>query len=191
MSHKDDPDCEQETKKVRDIIENWDGEKNLIAVLLAVQDELGYLPKHGMIEVSRHLNVSEASVYGVATFYNQFRFIPPGKNHIEVCMGTACHVKRGGIVLESWERRLGIKEGEVSEDREFSIERVNCVGCCVMAPVVLINKEVRGKMDPTKVDGFLLQYDLAREAKMKEEESSNAGYNKGQKETNRGQSDQG
>ncbi|MDY6856290.1 MAG: NAD(P)H-dependent oxidoreductase subunit E [Thermodesulfobacteriota bacterium] len=191
MSHRDDLDCELETKKVRDIIENWAGEKNLIAILLAVQDELGYLPKHGMIEVSRHLNISESSVYGVATFYNQFRFIPPGKNHIEVCMGTACHVKRGSIVLESWERRLGIKEGEVSEDREFSIERVNCVGCCVMAPVVLINKEVRGKMDPTKVDGFLLQYNLAREAKMKEKEISDTVYRQEKKEKNYGENDQG
>lgn len=190
MSHIDDPDCEQETKKVQDIIKNWDREKNLIAILLAVQDELGYLPKHGMIEVSRHLNVSEASVYGVATFYNQFRFIPPGKNHIEVCMGTACHVKRGSIVLESWERRLGIGEGEVSEDREFSLERVNCVGCCVMAPVVLINKEVHGRMDPTRVDGFLLKYNLAREAQMKEEETANTGPKEEKKETNHGEDDQ-
>lgn len=154
----------KEVEVVREILDDWEGEKNLIAILLSIQAHLGYLPEEGMIEIARHLNLSETTVYGVATFYNQFRFIPPGKNHIEVCMGTACHVKRGGIVLESWERSIGISEGEVTEDREFSIERVNCVGCCVLAPVTVINKEVHGKMDPTKIDGVLLRYQLEKEA---------------------------
>ena len=158
-------ECMEEREKIREILENWEGKKDLIAILLSIQDHIGYLPEEGMLEVAIFLNISETTVYGVATFYNHFRFIPPGKRHIQVCMGTACHVKRGGTVLESWERRLQIKEGEVSEDREFSLERVNCVGCCVLAPVVVINDEVHGRMDSTKVDGFLLRYQLESEGK--------------------------
>ncbi len=164
MNNEREPECKEELEIIKEILKNWEGEKNMIAILLSIQDHLGYLPGEGMIEVAKYLNISETTIYGVATFYNQFRFIPPGKNHIQVCMGTACHVKRGNIVLESWERRLEIKEGGVSEDREFSLERVNCVGCCVLAPVTVISKEVHGQMDPTKVDGILLKYQLEKEA---------------------------
>ena len=166
------PDYNEEVEVVRDILKGWEGEKNLIAILLSVQDHIGYLPEEAMMEIARYLDASETTIYGVATFYNQFRFVPPGKNHVEVCMGTACHVKRGEIVLDSWKRRIGIGEGEVTEDREFSLERVNCVGCCVLAPVTVINGEVHGQMDPTKVDGILLRHGLAKEAEEREKEVS-------------------
>ncbi|MEW6614103.1 MAG: NAD(P)H-dependent oxidoreductase subunit E [Thermodesulfobacteriota bacterium] len=175
MNIRREPERKEELEIIKKILKNWEGEKNMIAILLSIQDNLGYLPEEGMMEVARHLNISETTIYGVATFYNQFRFTPPGKNHIQVCMGTACHVKRGNIVLDSWERRLEIKEGEVSEDREFSLDRVNCVGCCVLAPVTVINKEVYGKMDTTKVDGILLKYQLGKEAETKRREASETG----------------
>ena len=135
---------------------------NLIGVLLAMQDWFGYLPKSGMKQVAEKLSLSPASVFSVATFYNQFRFIPPGKYPIKVCMGTACHIKQGRLVLDHFERKLGIKEGEVSDDREYSLDRVACVGCCTLAPVALIGDEVIGEMSPTKVDGLLLQHELAK-----------------------------
>jgi len=177
-------ECKEEVKIIRELLGNWEGEKNLIAILLSVQDHLGYLPEEGMVEVAGYLDISETTIYGVATFYNQFRFVPPGKNHVQVCMGTACHVKRGGIVLESWERRLGIEEGEVTGDREFSLERVNCVGCCVLAPVAVINTEVHGRMDPTKVDGILLRYQLKKEAEMKEGENPESDREEGGTDSN-------
>lgn len=186
MNNEREPECKEELEVVKKILKNWEGEKNMIAILLSIQDHLGYLPEEGMIEVARYLNISETTIYGVATFYNQLRFTPPGKNHIQVCMGTACHVKRGNIVLESWERRLEIKEGEVTEDREFSLERVNCVGCCVLAPVTVINKEVRGQMDPTKVDGILLKYQLGKEVETKRKEESGLRVEEGCKESNDG-----
>ena len=172
MDDRKEEGCATEGVLIREMLTHWDGDKNLIALLLSMQDRLGYLPEEGIVEIARYLNISESIVYGVATFYNQFRFTPPGRNHIEVCMGTACHVKRGEVVLESWERTVGIKEGEVSEDREFSLERVNCVGCCVLAPVTVINKEVYGKMDPTKIDGILLRHQLAKEAEMRREKAT-------------------
>ena len=137
--------------------------ENLIPILQEIQAKLGYLPQEAMEEVAHFINIPAGSVYGVATFYNQFRFIPPGKHPVKVCMGTACHIRGGRIVLESWERKLGIKEKEVTPDREFSLDRVACVGCCTLAPVMLVDETVYGKVMPTKIDGILLGFELARE----------------------------
>ncbi|MFO8056804.1 MAG: NAD(P)H-dependent oxidoreductase subunit E [bacterium] len=139
------------------------GYRNLISVLQEIQDEFGFLPKQGMREIADRFNLSPANVYGVATFYNQFRFTPPGKCHIKVCMGTACHIKQGGLILDQWERRLEIEEGERTPDGEYSIERVACVGACVLAPVCIVDGEVVGDMSPTKVDGILLQHKMQKE----------------------------
>jgi NADH-quinone oxidoreductase subunit E len=136
---------------------------NLIGTLLAMQNRFGYLPKSGMKQVAEKLSLSPANVFAVATFYNQFRFIPPGKYPVKVCMGTACHIKQGRLVLDHFERKLGIKEGEVTQNQDYSLDRVACVGCCTLAPVALIGEEVIGEMSPTKVDGLLLQHQLAEE----------------------------
>jgi NADH-quinone oxidoreductase subunit E len=138
---------------------------NLIGVLLALQKAFGYLPRAGMREVAARMGLSPANVYGVATFYNQFRFQPPGRYPVKVCVGTACHIKQATKVLEHWERNLDIQEGEVTPDREYSLDRVACVGCCTLAPVCVIGDEVIGDMSPTKVDGILLQHKLKREGK--------------------------
>jgi len=142
---------------------------NLIGALLALQDRFGYLPKVGMRALAEKLSISPANVFSVATFYNQFRFIPPGRYPIKVCMGTACHIKQGGLILDHFERQLGICEGEVTGDREYSLDRVACVGCCTLAPVALVGDEVIGNMSPTKVDGLLLQHKLKREQEEREE----------------------
>lgn len=142
---------------VQDVLakHNSDREK-LIPILQDIQVKLGYLPKEAMLQVAEAVNIPEVEVYGVGTFYNQFRFNPPGKNQIKVCMGTACHMSGGRIIMDSFERRLEIKEGETTPDREFSLERVACVGCCALAPVVTVNDELEGKVRPTRVDGILL-----------------------------------
>jgi NADH-quinone oxidoreductase subunit E len=139
------------------------GPEILIPLLQKIQETLGFLPREAMEKVAVHLGIPESEVYGVATFYNQFRFSPPGKHPVKVCVGTACHVKGASVILESWERRLNIKVGQTTPDREFSLERVACVGCCALPPVAVVGEKVHGHMAPTKVDGLLLAFQLERE----------------------------
>ena len=129
--------------------------ENLVPILQRVQDRLGYLPALAMEKIASILDIPPVDVFGVATFYNQFRLNPPGENEFKVCLGTACYMVGGEIALNSLERRLGINEGETTEDKKFSLERVACVGCCSMAPVVVINDSIEGYVTPTKVDGLL------------------------------------
>jgi len=136
---------------------------NLIPILQKVQGGLGYLPRGAMLEIARFLDIPEMDVYGVATFYNQFRFNPPGKHSIRVCLGTACHMKGGYIALDAWKRRLNIDRGQTTSDREFDLDTVACVGCCVMAPVTVVDDKPEGKVEPTKVDGILLSFKLEKE----------------------------
>ncbi len=142
----------------------------LIPVLQMIQDTLGYLPPEAIAIVADYLDLTESDVYGVATFYNQFRFNPPGKNPIKVCLGTACHVKGGDIILENFERKLEIEEGETTPDREFSIERVACVGCCAIAPVALVGETVHGNMAPSKVEGLILRIQVKKEKEEREKQ---------------------
>ncbi len=130
--------------------------EDLIPTLQKVQAKLGYLPALAMEKIAEGLNVPAADVYGLVTFYNQFRLNPPGKHQVKVCLGTACYMVGGDITLESFERRMEIREGETSLDRLYSLERVACVGCCTMAPVVVVDEEVEGKVTPTRVDGIML-----------------------------------
>jgi NADH-quinone oxidoreductase subunit E len=150
--------------KLTEILEGLENRReNLIPILQQIQGVLGYLPLESMLEVSRVLNIPEMDVYSVATFYNQFRFIPPGKHSVRVCLGTACHVKGGHITLAAWQRRLKIGPGETTPDREFDLDTVACVGCCAMAPVTVVDQKAEGKVDPTRVDGILLGYQLQEE----------------------------
>ncbi|MEE4608959.1 MAG: NADH-quinone oxidoreductase subunit NuoE [Desulfobacteraceae bacterium] len=136
---------------------------SLIPILQMVQKQFAYLPAAALDIVARHLGIPPAEVYGVATFYNQFRFNPPGRYPIKVCLGTACHVKGGDIILENFERKLGIRDGETTADREFSIERVACVGCCALAPVALVGETVRGGMAPSKIEGMFTRIQVEKE----------------------------
>jgi len=140
----------------------------LIPLLQMIQAELGYLPLEAMKMVADHLGISPAEVFGVATFYNQFRFNPPGKHPIQVCLGTACHVKGGEIILENFERKLGIKQGQTSEDGQFSLERVDCVGCCALAPVAVMDQTLHGHMAPSKVEGLILQIQIDTQRRQRE-----------------------
>ncbi len=120
--------------------------ENLIPILQDIQNKDGYLSDVSVIEVGRYLNIPVSKIYGVATFYNQFRFSPLGKYHIQVCRGTACHVLGSSTVLQELEKELKIKAGETTRDGLFSIEVVACIGACGLAPVVCINGEFYGKV---------------------------------------------
>ena len=148
---------------------------NLIPILQMIQEKLAYLPIEALKIVAEHLEITISDVYGVATFYNQFRFQPPGKYPIKVCLGTACHVRAGDIILENFERKLGISDGETTPDREFSIERVACVGCCALAPVAVIGETVHGHMAPSKVEGLLMRIEIEKEMQEREKQKNGSG----------------
>ncbi len=140
---------------------------NLIPMLQAVQARLGYLPPEAMFEIADFLEIPPIDVYGVVTFYNQFRLNPPGRHSIRVCLGTACHMKGGYITLDAWKRRLEVNEGETTPDREFDLDTVACVGCCTLAPVTVVDGAPEAKVEPTKVDGLLLAFQFEREKREK------------------------
>lgn len=133
------------------ILGGYSGEQGeLIPLLQDIQEEFGYLPSEPMRQVARFLNVPESDVYGVATFYSQFFLTRQGKNKIKVCQGTACHVRGGPRIVRAIQNRLGIGPGETTDDYQFSLERVACFGSCALAPVVLVNDKVYGRMTPQK-----------------------------------------
>jgi len=125
--------------------------EELIPLLQKVQEKFGYLPEKAMWEIARFARVPESAVYAVATFYAQFRFTPIGRTHIMVCRGTACHVQGAPRILEEIERQLGIKEGETSDDLEYSLETVACIGACGLSPCIMANKKVEAKLTPKRV----------------------------------------
>jgi len=150
---------EQASQAVAEILSSHKKErKNLIPLLQEVQTSLGYLPKEALQKIAGFLEVPEVEIWGVATFYNQFRFVPLGKYHTSVCMGTACHLAGGKLILEALERELDIKVGETAEDGNFSLERVACIGCCMLAPVIVIRDKIYPKMTPFKVEEALIPY---------------------------------
>ena len=163
---REEATVKQEAKRILNRFSRKKG--NLIPILQKVQGKLGYLPQEAMLEIAQFLGIPEIDVYSVVTFYNQFRLNPPGKHSIKVCLGTACHMKGGYITLDAWKRRLGIDLRQTTPDREFDLDTVACVGCCVMAPVTVVDDKPQGKVEPTKVDGILLAFEREREEKGKE-----------------------
>lgn len=132
--------------------------ENLIPILQDVQDRTSYLSPESVERIALHLGLSGNDVYGVATFYTQFRFHPPGRHHIKVCQGTACHVRGSGLILEAVMRKLGIVPGETTGDGNFSLETVACFGSCALAPVVVLDEKVYGRMTSKKT-GKLIEGD--------------------------------
>ena len=127
------------------------GRDALIPILQEVQESQGYLSKEAVTRIGKHLNLPVTKIYGVATFYNQFRFQPKGKYHIMVCRGTACHVRGGARILQEIEHRLGIKPGETTKDMEYTLETVSCIGACALAPNVTVGKELHGQLTTKKI----------------------------------------
>jgi NADH-quinone oxidoreductase subunit E len=128
---------------------------SLISVLEEIQARYRYLPREAMSLVSEWLGVPLSQVYSVATFYHAFSLVPRGKHKICVCTGTACHVRGAVQVLDRLETRLGVAPGETTRDREFTLETVNCLGCCALGPVVVLDDEYEGQMTTKKVDKLL------------------------------------
>jgi NADH-quinone oxidoreductase subunit E len=138
--------------KMMVIFSNHRGEKSeLIPILQETQAQFRYLPAAAMKEIAVFLHMPESTVYGVSTFYAQFKLTPLGKRIIRVCRGTACHVRGASKVLTELENRLGIKQGETTEDLEYTLETVACIGACALAPTMTIDSETYGKMTPKKV----------------------------------------
>jgi NADH-quinone oxidoreductase subunit E len=146
-------------KKIRAIMTQFTRNRgDLIPILQKVQEAEGFLSSEAVAEISRFLDVTENDIYSVASFYAQFRFTRPGEHTVKVCLGTACHVRGGERILDSMERELNIKTGQVTDDFQFGLERVACIGCCALAPVVVLDEDVYGKLAPVKVKGVLALY---------------------------------
>lgn len=146
--------------KVEQIIDKYDGHKGvLIQALLDIQQELNWIPLEAAEQVSERLDIPLSQVYRVASFYKAMSLVPRGKHLVSVCMGTACHVRGGARVMSKVEQALGIKAGETTPDMKFSLERVNCLGCCALGPTVKINEDYYGKTKPAKVKEVLKSYD--------------------------------
>lgn len=146
-------------EKIIKIIDEMN-EKNegLIPILQKLQDELGYLPINVLKVISEKMHLPYQRVFGVTTFYSQFRLKPQGEIIIHACDGTACHVRGSERIREAIEREYGIKKGETTTDGKFTLEIVRCVGCCSLAPVVVIGKDTYGRMDSKKVSKILKKY---------------------------------
>jgi len=140
---------------VNEVLSRYSGKGDeLVPILQEVQEQFGYLPAEAMQQTAKFLHISDSTVFGVATFYAQFKFTPTGKRIVKVCRGTACHVKGGKRILESVQRELGIQPGQTTDDFEYSLEIVACIGACALAPTMMIDDEVQRKMTPKKVAGL-------------------------------------
>jgi NADH-quinone oxidoreductase subunit E len=126
------------------------GTNRLVPVLLAVQNAFGYLPEEVITRVGEFLDVSKGQVYSVASFYKWFQLTPVGRRRVTVCRGTACHIRGAPQIVTEIENTIGIKEGETSEDLEYTLETVACIGCCALAPCLKVNEGVHGAMTPRK-----------------------------------------
>lgn len=142
--------------QINEILELYRGEKSeLLPILQEVQQRLGYLPDVGLKQIARYIDVPESTVFGVATFYAQFKLVPTGRNIIRICRGTGCYVCGASQILETLERELGIGAGETTPDLEYTLETVACFGSCALAPVMVVNDRVYGRMTVEKVKKIL------------------------------------
>jgi len=140
-------------------IEEWkDKPGNLIMILHQIQEEYGYIPREVAIELSRLIDTPLAKIYGVVTFYHFFKQKKPGKYMISVCIGTACYLKGGEDIILEFERLLGLPVNGITEDGLFSLQAVRCIGCCGLAPVITVNKEVFGKLTKDILPGIIAKF---------------------------------
>jgi NADH-quinone oxidoreductase subunit E len=145
--------------ELAEIVAEYEGEKGaLIPVLQRVQEKFGYLREEAISEIARFFRISESEIFGVASFYSQFYFTPRGEHTVKVCLGTACHVRGGERILDEVKRELGVESGGTTEDYKFSLERVACFGSCALAPVMVIDQDVYGRMTVAKAKDILANY---------------------------------
>ena len=152
-------------KRVDEIMAKYNyASEAVIPTLQEIQDEFNYLPKAALQKVSNGLKVPISQVYHIATFYRAFSLKPRGKYNCRVCLGTACHVRGGKLIKDTFERELGVKEGETTEDGLFSVESVMCVGACALGPLVVIGKQYHGNMSSKKVKSLIKKYKRQEES---------------------------
>ncbi len=145
-------------KKINAIVKSYGGDKSyLVPILQDVQKEFGYLPKDALTALSAALGVPISRIYEVATFYKAFSLKPKGRHHISLCMGTACHVRGADLILNSITDLLGIKDGETTDDLEYSFETVGCLGACALGPMVVVDGVYHGEMNIAKTTKLLKQ----------------------------------
>ena len=148
------------SKEVNKILKSYQHDQGmLVAILQDIQANYKYLSKEALQQVSQGLDIPQSQVYSVATFFKAFSLQPRGRHLINVCLGTACHVRGAGRVLDRLELELGIKNGETTQDRKYTLESVNCVGACALGPIVVIDGEYSGEMTADKVKPLLKRYD--------------------------------
>ena len=154
--------CEEKEKKyrkLRQIIKEYGNYPGpLIQILHRAQNIFGYLPKEVLRFIAKETGSSSSKVYGVVTFYESFRLSPVGKYTIKLCLGTACHVRGASAIVDEIETLLGIKRGETTKDRKFTLQTVNCLGSCALGPVAVINGNYHGHLTRRKVEGMLKEY---------------------------------
>lgn len=146
-------------QKIKSILARYQGDPGmLVPILQDVQAEYNYLPKEALVQVGEGLDIPFSQVYGVASFFKAFSLKPRGRHLINVCLGTACHVRGTGRVIDEIERRLGIKSGETTKDMKYTLETVNCVGACALGPIVVVDGNYSGQMTGSKVKPLLESY---------------------------------
>lgn len=151
---------EQLEEKVKSILDSYQRDKGLlISILQDTQAEYNYLPKETLIQISQGLDIPLSQVYSVATFFKAFSLKPRGRHIINVCLGTACHVRGATRILETIERELSIKPGDTTKDLKYTLETVNCVGACALGPIVIVDGKYSGQMKADKVKPLLENYD--------------------------------
>ena len=149
----------EQNEKIDQIIEKFKNEKGtIIGLMQDIHGEYRYLPEEVLVRVSAELDIPMAKLYTLATFYKSFRLEPVGKHHVRVCIGTACHVNGATKIVETLERELGIKSGQTTEDNQFTLETVNCLGACALGPLALVDGEYHGKIDQGKLKKLLNKY---------------------------------
>ncbi len=148
-----------EKKIIEEILSSYMGigRDSLIPMLQDIQEKSGYISRDSIMMISRFLNLPTSKIYGVATFYNQFRFEKPGKNHIQLCRGTACHVKGSLKLLETVKALLGVEPGRTTKDGLFSLEVVACMGACGLSPVISVNGEIFARATPKFVKNLIIE----------------------------------
>jgi NADH-quinone oxidoreductase E subunit len=159
-----------EDKMHNKIFDNYQksDKSSLIPLLQDIQTIYGFLPEKALRDISDFVEMPLSRVYGVATFYNQFRLTPLGENIVRVCRGTACHVKNSANILFALENELKIKAGETSRDKQFTLEVVNCIGACSIAPVILVNNDYHGRISVKDIPKILKKYRTPRKAESAE-----------------------
>lgn len=152
-------EMKEKMNKLDEIIESHKSQQgSLMPILHETQELFGYIPEEAMKKISKELNIPMSEIYGVATFYSRFTLKPRGEHTIGVCLGTACYVKNAQLVFERLQKELNVKPGDTTEDGKFTLEATRCLGCCGLAPVIMIGEDVYGKLVPDDIPAILSKY---------------------------------